>query len=74
MRVSTRTARFDLHGVRQQVVCIAGGAINHFLAKALVDKFNPAALTASSGGWPRAAVPDAWQQAAWRGALFGKAV
>ena len=24
MRVSTRTARFDLHGVRQQVVCIAG--------------------------------------------------
>ena len=28
--------------------------IPHFLAKALVEKFNPAALTASSGGWPRA--------------------
>ena len=28
--------------------------VRHFLAKALVDKFNPAALPASSGGWPRA--------------------
>ena len=29
--------------------------VPHFLAKALVDKFNPAALTAGPGGWLRAA-------------------
>ena len=28
--------------------------VRHFLAKALVDKFNPAASIASSGGWPGA--------------------
>ncbi len=29
------------------------------LVTALLRKFNPAALTAGPGGWPRAAVPDA---------------
>ena len=37
-----------------EAVLIEPPLLPRILRQALLDKFNPAALTASSGGWPRA--------------------